>query len=558
MNDADQQIYKVNFHSDSSPKTITDQVNTRFADLQYDNARDRIIAVAEYHAGNTEPLNSIVSINISAKNPKDAVTTLVEGDDFYAYPSLSPSGEELVWLSWNHPNMPWDSTQLWQSKLNNSGAPVKPKLIAGDIGESLFQPRWSPDGELHFVSDQSNWWNIYRRHRNLIKPVAPMEAEFGLPLWQFGMSTYDFFDSKQALCCYSKEGCWDLALFSPEEKRVLPLKTEWNWFSSIDCSEDEAVFLAASPNTTPQVVRYSLKRKEFDQLTGVDSNSDWTGFISQPKFVSFPVSDSEHAYGFFYPPCNASYVGPHGDKPPLIVLCHGGPTGSTSTTFNLKVQFWTSRGFAVFDVNYRGSTGFGRDYRHKLYGQWGLLDVEDASKAARYATAQGWVSAEKRIIRGSSAGGYTVLAALTFTDTFNAGCSVYGIGDLEILAKETHKFESRYGDSLIGPYPEEKHKYVTRSPLNFVEKLNCPVIFFQGMKDKVVPPNQATLMSQAIQSKGLPVALITYDNEAHGFRDAQNIVHSLNSELAFYGKIFGFITDSNNPELPIENMDDWK
>lgn len=544
-NFADQRLYKQT--PDGEPQAVSQESggNLRYADAVIDTERGRIICVCEDHTGGGhEPVNTLVSINL---DQGEDIQVLVSGSDFYASPRLSPDRTQLAWLSWNHPNMPWDGTQLWVAPIQADGVLGEPQLVAGGVEESVFQPEWSPDGSLYFVSDRTGWWNLYRWHPPLvqgslgeIEPLCEMEAEFGLPQWVFGMSTYAVESANRIICTYTQDGIWYLASLDTQTKQLEVIETPYTDISSVHAANNRAVFMAGSATEPTAVVQMDLATRQLEALRRSSQLEIDTGYLSVPQAIAFPTENNLTAYAFFYPPQNKDYTAPAGEKPPLIVKSHGGPTASTSSAFNLKIQYWTSRGFAFVDVNYGGSTGYGRDYRQRLKDQWGIVDVDDCANAAKYLAEQGLVDGERLAIAGGSAGGYTTLAALTFRDIFKAGASYYGVSDLEILAMDTHKFEARYLDGLIGPYPERKDLYEKRSPIHFTDQLSCPVIFFQGLEDKVVPPNQAEMMVEALKAKGLPVAYVAYEGEQHGFRRAENIKRTLDGEFYFYSRVFGF------------------
>jgi dipeptidyl aminopeptidase/acylaminoacyl peptidase len=542
-NFGDQRLYRQTPGSEPQPLTL--EANRRYADAVIDPQRRRIICVCEDHSnGGHEPANCLVSINV--ENGEDALV-LASGSDFYSSPRLSPDNSQLAWLSWNHPNMPWDGTQLWVASIKEDGSLSEPQLVAGGVEESVFQPEWSPDGVLYFVSDRTDWWNFYRWQPSLgkggvwmVESLCEMEAEFGLPQWVFGMSTYAFESANRIICTYTQEGIWYLASLDTQTKQLEVIETPYTEISSLHAANGRAAFIAGSATEPTAIVQMDLATRQIEVLRRSSELEIDTGYLSMPQAIAFPTENGLTAYAIFYPPQNKDYTAPPEEKPPLIVKSHGGPTASTSSAFNLRIQYWTSRGFAFVDVNYGGSTGYGREYRQRLKDNWGIVDVDDCVNAAKYLAEQGLVDGERLAIAGGSAGGYTTLAALTFRDVFKAGASYYGVSDLEILAKETHKFESRYLDGLIGPYPERKDLYEKRSPIHFTDQLSCPVIFFQGLEDKVVPPNQAEIMVEAIKAKGLPVAYVAYEGEQHGFRRAENIKRTLDGEFYFYSRVFGF------------------
>ncbi|MEG5174842.1 S9 family peptidase [Microcoleus sp. B3-D7] len=559
---ADQRIYTQTLNS--QPEPLTPTANSRYADAIVDKQRNRLICVREDHAGEGEPVNTIVSINLD--NGED-IQILTQGNDFYASPRLSPDGSQLSWICWNHPNMPWDGTELWVAEINADGSLGEKYLVAGGVDESIFQPEWSPDGVLYFVSDKSNWWNFYRwQSRTPLNPslvrgeaeietsLCEMAAEFGLPQWVFGMSTYAIVSESKIICTYTQQGQWHLASLDLTTKQLTTIETPYTDISSVKGRGKTVVFLAGSPTESTAIVQLNLATNKLEILRQSSNLSINPGYLSVPEPIEFPTENNLTAFGFFYPPKNQDFAAPAGEKPPLVVKSHGGPTAATSSSMNLKIQYWTSRGFAVLDVNYGGSTGYGREYRKRLLDSWGIVDVDDCANGAKYLAQKGLVDGERMAIAGGSAGGYTTLCALTFRDVFKAGASYYGVSDLEALATDTHKFEARYLDGLIGPYPERKDLYVARSPIHSAERLSCPVIFFQGLEDKVVPPNQAEMMVEILKAKGLPVAYVAYEGEHHGFRRAENIKRTLDGEFYFYSRVFKFELAEPVEEVVIFNL----
>jgi dipeptidyl aminopeptidase/acylaminoacyl peptidase len=523
----------------------------RYADIILDRHRRRLVCVREAHVEDAgEAINTLVAVDLN----DGAVQVLAEGHDFYASPGMSNDGKRLAWITWDHPDMPWDATELWMSELAADGTPAKPQRVAGGGGESVFQPAFRDDGVLFFVSDPDGWWNLHCRKGGANRCLLPMQAEFGRPQWQFGMSTFGFDASQRIVCCYSQGGFWHLARLNAKGDELEAIDTAFTDIQAIAVAGNRALVIAGAATRTAAVVLVDTSngasRVIRESVPGVIPED----FISAPEPVTFTSGDGEHAHAFYYAPRNSDYFAADDERPPLIVIGHGGPTGATSATLNLSLQFWTSRGFAVLDVNYRGSTGYGRAYRELLAGRWGIADVEDCINGARYLADTGRADGARLIIRGSSAGGYTTLAALAFHDDFAAGASYYGISDLESLARDTHKFESRYLDRLIGPYPAQRDRYVARSPIHSVDRLSCPVIFFQGLDDAVVPPSQAERMVEALRSKGLPVAYLAFEGEQHGFRKADTIKRTLQAELRFYARVFGFSPAGDLPELEIENL----
>ncbi|WP_420629315.1 S9 family peptidase [Candidatus Leptofilum sp.] len=551
-NFVDQRLYVQYPYSEPDP--LTPSKSLRFADGTVDAKRGRLFCIREDHSEpGEEPTNSLVSLNLDGHNEAGAV--LAAGNNFYASPRLSPNGRQLAWLSWNHPNMPWDGTELWLADLDETGTTLNNMTkIAGGSNESVFQPEWSPNGELYFVSDRTNWWNLYRWRDGAAQPVYPMEAEFGRPQWAFGISTYGFERDDTVICTYTQNGIWHLARLNTKLGTLTPIDTPYSSISQLRVGNGFAHFIGGSATRPNAIVRLNLQTNDAQILRQSTDLTVDTAYLSVPESVEFPTENGLTAHAIYYPPQNRDFAAPQGEAPPLLVISHGGPTSATQTTLNLGTQYWTSRGFAVLDVNYGGSTGYGRSYRQRLNGQWGIVDVQDCINSAKYLVRQGLVDGNRLAIRGGSAGGYTTLCALTFHNTFSAGASFFGVSDVEALAKETHKFESRYIDSMIGPYPEAKQLYTERSPIHYTDQINCPLILFQGLEDKVVPPNQAEMMFEAVKAKGIPVAYVAFPGEQHGFRSAENIKRTLDGELYFYGKIFGFELADPVKSIEIENL----
>jgi dipeptidyl aminopeptidase/acylaminoacyl peptidase len=533
----DQRIYRQ--QQGRVPVAITD-AGSFFADYRVDGWRDRLIAVRETHTPGHEATNDIVAIGTPIGVP---TVTLIEGADFYSDPIVSPDGKFLAWLQWNHPNMPWDGTELWVAAFNPDGSVGVRETVAGGPEESIFQPEWSADNALYFVSDRSGWWNLYRwRPSTSLKasepssePVHAMAAEFGKPQWTFSMVTYAFVSANRIAATYVQDGRWHLAMIDTDSHRFDPIAMPLQPLESIKATSDAIYFIGASATEAAAIVE--LRGRELTMLRSSTSEPIAREWISVAEGVTFTAAGRD-VHAFYYPPTNPDVEAPQDDRPPMLVITHGGPTGATSDALDPKIQFWTSRGFAVLDVNYSGSTGYGRPYRDRLKGQWGIADVEDVVGGANAMVALAKADANRLIIRGGSAGGYTTLAALTFHDTFKSGASYYGISDLEVLQQDTHKFESRYNESLIGPYPAAKDIYVARSPIHFTDRLSCPIILFQGLDDKVVPPNQSEMMAEAVRKKGLKVKYVAFEGEQHGFRKAETIIRALEEELAFYRDVF--------------------
>jgi len=545
INDKDQQIYLLN--EEKKPRKITDSKTRRYIDLVFDHKRELIFAIGEDHKDKVE--NFIVCID-----PKDLSKEKValSGHDFYSSLTIDPKSEKIAFIYWDDPNMPWDGTFLELAKIQDDGSLKVEKQIAGKDDVSIFQPKFSSDGTLYFVSDKTGFWNIYRHIDGKNELLTDMQAEFGLPQWVFGMSMYDFIDSGNILCCFIKEGIFHLGLLDIKSKKLTELSLPYSYFQHIKATPNKGYFLAGSPKEPLSVIELGLKTQKIKVLKKSKDIDLDEGYISSPDMIKYSTTDSDHAYMIYYPPKNKDHK--IKQAPPLIVISHGGPTAQTNNVLNLKIQYWTSRGFAVADVNYRGSTGYGRKYRNKLYNKWGIYDVDDCSNAALYLADNNKADRKKLIIKGGSAGGYTTLACLTFKDVFATGASYYGVSDLEVLAKETHKFEAHYLDKIVAPYPKNKKIYYERSPIHYTDKLSCPVIFFQGEDDKIVPPDQAELMVEALKKKKIPVSYLLYKHESHGFRRAENIKKSLEAELYFYSQVLAMnLTEKVSP-ISIFNM----
>ena len=552
-NYSDQKLYELK--ADFSPTPITPGTSFRYADCVFDKYRGQLIGVREDHtSSDREAVASIVSIDPSVN---DGGEMIVSGNDFYSSPRISPDGTRLSWLTWNHPGMPWDGTELWVGKFTSEGKVDEKWRVTGGLTESVFQPEWSPDNMLYFISDQSGWWNIYRWREDLAKvePLCTMASEFGLPQWVFGLSTYGFESANRIVCSYIHQSSTHLATLNTDTGKLDPITLPFSGIRAIHVTPRQALFIAESSTLPSAIIQFNMAEAKIQVLRRESNAVIDSGYLSDPEEIQFPTENGLTAFGLYYRPKNRDYRAPTSSRSPLLILSHGGPTSAANKGFSLDIQYWTSRGIAVCDVNYGGSTGYGREYRERLKGKWGVVDVDDCANAALYLVNQGLVDGNRLIIRGGSAGGYTTLAALTFRDVFKAGASYYGVSDLEGLAKDTHKFESHYLDSLIGPYPEKRELYVERSPIHFTNRLSCPIIFFQGLEDEVVPPDQAQRMFDAVRSKGLPTAYVPFEGEQHGFRKAESIKRALEAELYFYSKVFGFQLADQIEKVEIVNED---
>ena len=556
-NYSDQRLYRQKLGS--SPEALTPLVDVRYADGVIDHQSNRIVSVREDHTVKGEAVNTIVAVNLASGGPGEVI---VSGNNFYSSPRISPDGRQLAYLTWNHPNMPWDGTELWVSTFDADGKPVNSQRVAGGLKESVYQPEWSPDNRLYFVSDRTGWWNIYRSNNGRAEAICPLEAEFGGPQWVFRQSHYGFASPRQIICIYTMKGGTHLARLDTVTGRLEEILTPYSGgarqIRDIAVGPDHAVFVGGSPTEADSIVQIDLRTPKLTVLRRSRNVTVDNRYLSIPRHVEFQTTNGLTAHSFYYPAKNPDYSAPASEKPPLIAICHGGPTGQTSTALRYSIQYWTSRGIAVLDVDYRGSTGYGRPYRERLNGQWGVVDVDDCVNGARHLVQNGEVDRNRVAIEGGSAGGYTTMCALTFRDFFKAGASYFGISDLETFVKDTHKFESRYLDRLVGPYPEKKDLYRERSAINYVERVSCPMILFQGLEDKIVPPDQSEKFYKVLRDKGLPTAYIAYEGEQHGFRKSENIKRSIEAELYFYGKVFDFEPADQIESVHIDNIEATK
>jgi dipeptidyl aminopeptidase/acylaminoacyl peptidase len=545
-NFADQRLYRVDAGG-SDPVAITpDEGDVRFADAAVTPGGGSLVCVRERHGGDgvDAVVNDLVEVPAEGGEP----VQLVGGHDFFAAPRVSPDGRHLAWLCWDHPNMPWDGTELWVADL--PGAP-NPRPVAGGRDESISQPRWSPDGRLHWISDRSGWWNLYREGDTA--SLAPMEAEFARPDWVFGQSTYTFLSDGRVAATWSRDGISHLGLVA--DGTAHPIDVPFTDISALQTRGTRVVAIAASGRQPAAVVEVDVDTAAVTVLKASRGASLPDAAVSEARPITYPTEGGTTAHAFFYPPRLDGFEGPAGERPPLVVRSHGGPTGAASPALNVEIQFWTSRGVAVVDVDYGGSSGYGREYRRRLDGRWGIVDLDDCVNAALHLAREGEVDGRRLAVRGGSAGGYTTLCALTFRDIFATGASYYGVSDLETLATDTHKFESRYLDRLIGPYPRDKEVYRQRSPIHFAERVRVPVILLQGLEDKVVPPSQAEVFVEALRAKRVPFAYLTFEGEQHGFRQAPTIRRAIEAELWFYGRVLGFEPADRLDPVPVENGD---
>ena len=546
----DQRLYRQG--PGAGPVAITPEPDAprglRYADGVVTADGSTIVCVRERHAG--EVVNEIVAVPTDGSHEPEV---LVGGHDFFSTPRLSPDGSRLAWLAWDHPNMPWDGTRLYVGRFDGSAVTDVVEVAGGDR-VSVFQPTWSPDGVLHFVADPTGWWNLHRLGADGAAEVLhDVQAEFGLPQWQFAMSTFAFLDDDSIACSFVQDGSTRLGVLGPDGLRVIT--DDLVIGASVAVSDGRIAVVAATARESSAVMLIDADSGGREVVRRPSKLDIEDASVSVAEPIAFPTSGRQTAHAFFYAPRSATCTGPGDDRPPLLVFTHGGPTGSVSPSLNASIQFWTTRGFAVVDVNYGGSTGYGRAYRERLEGNWGIVDVQDCVAAVRYLVERGDVDPDRVAIRGGSAGGFTTLAALAFTEgVFRAGANYYGVSDLAGLAADTHKFESRYLDSLVGPYPQRKDLYEARAPVEHADRITCPVVTFQGLEDAIVPPSQSERIVEALRSRAIPCAYVTYEGEQHGFRKAENVAHSLGAELSFYGQVFGFEPAGDGPVLQVENL----
>jgi len=547
-NFADNRLYTA--AGDAAPLPMSaENPQHRFADFVLDTGKRRLIAVREAHVeGETYPVNTICAVGFDGVE-----TVLVDGSDFFAAPRLSPDGRQLAWMCWDNPRLPWQGTELWLADVGVDGTLENGRLIAGGVDEAICQPEWSPAGVLHFVSDRSGWWNLYDFADGVVNALCPFEAEFASPHWSFGGAMYGFRANGDIVCTYIQNAVSKLALLPSGAGVLQTIDTPYQEIRDLRVAGDFVTLLGGAPTIAVELVRLDVASGARTVLARSITTLPDAAYLSVAQNVSYPSANGRTAHAFYYPPANPDFAPLDGELPPLMVIGHGGPTSMATNTLKLATQFWTSRGFAVLDVNYGGSSGFGRAYRDALKGQWGVVDVDDCVAGADYLVRQGLVDPARLVIRGGSAGGYTVLSALAFHDVFKAGASYYGVSDLAGLDADSHKFESHYTDYLIAPQPQAQALYLERSPIHHADKLKSPMIFFQGLDDKVVPPPQSEVMVDALRRAGVPVAYMTLEGEGHGFRKADSIVRTLEAELYFYLTVFGVTPPPGLPAVDIEN-----
>jgi dipeptidyl aminopeptidase/acylaminoacyl peptidase len=553
-NDRDQRLYRHREGEEPVPITPEPEVERglRYADADVSPDGERLACVRERHDANGEVTNDLVVMRTDGSAP----AVIASGRDFYGSPRWSPDGSRIAYLGWDFPQMPWDGTELRVAEVGPDGTVDSERHVAGGPEESVFQPAWSPDDLVHFVSDRTNWWNLYREDANgEVTNLTPTDAEFGVPMWVFGYATYAFLSDGRIAVAYRRQGVHHLALLDPATGEMLDLDLPFTCFDSyLSASGQRLAFIAGGAAVPMQVVSLDFATRAVEVLCESEVIEFDAGYVSRPEPIAFPTADGRTAYAYHYPPTNPSAIAPEGERPPLVVYVHGGPTSEVWPEYDLEVQFFTSRGFAYVAVNYGGSTGYGRSFRESLYGRWGEVDVDDAIDATRALVERGLADGDRLLVTGGSAGGWTALCALAFRDAFAAGTSYFGVSDLEPFAETTHKFESRYLDLLVGALPEAAAVWEARSPARHPEGIHRPLLILQGDEDEVVPPAQADVIVEALERQGLPYAYLVFEGEQHGFRKAENIARSLEAELTFYGRVLDFEPHDDLPELDVRNL----
>jgi dipeptidyl aminopeptidase/acylaminoacyl peptidase len=528
----DQRLYRIDEDRDPVPITPVPPTpaSLRYADPRVTWTGHLLICVRERHQGG-EVVNELVAL------PSDGSAdpwVLASGHDFYAAPRPSPDGRSLAWLSWDRPCMPWDGADLWVADLSPDGRLGPARHVTGGPNESVVQPEWNAEGILYFVSDRSGWWNLYRERDGLVEPLLAMAAEFADAPWELDYSSYVFVADGRIACRYRQNGRDRLALLDPETGGLTNLLIPYTSLKPyLRALGDRLAFIGASPTASSAVATLHLPTGRIQVLAGAEVSLD-PAWVSVPRPLEFPTQDGQTAYAFYYPPTNPHATGLAGTRPPLLVQPHPGPTADAKARLDLRTQFFTSRGFGVVDVNYAGSTGYGRAYRERLMGQWGVLDVADCLDAARSLVQAGEVDGRRLVISGESAGGFTTLCALAFHDLFAAGTSAYGIADLETFREQAPKFQAHELDRLVGPYPQAVATYRARSPVHRSDRITCPVLLLQGLNDTIVSPAQTQLMAKALIRKGIPHRYLTFQGEGHGFRRPSSIKRALEAELSLY------------------------
>jgi dipeptidyl aminopeptidase/acylaminoacyl peptidase len=543
----DSRLYRIESPG-AEPRPITPEPPEphawRYADGRVFADGRLIVCVRESH-GEGEPVNELVVLPADGSAEPRVVAS---GRDFYAAPRPSPDGSRLAWLAWDHPHMPFEGTDLCVGDLAPDGSCTNARRVAGSETESIFQPEWGDDGGLYFVSDRSAWSNLYVERDGEVTALTRERAEIGYPQWVFDLSRFAFLDDGRIACLVTRDAVDSLELLDGGELRRVDIP--YTNLSALRSEGDRMVVVAASPTEPSSVLEIGAGTGQWKVLRRSTELTFDDELVSLPEAVTFGG-----AHGFYYAPKNPEFGGPDDERPPLIVYVHGGPTAHVPPILQLSVQFFTSRGLGVIDVNYGGSTGYGREYRDRLRGQWGVVDVEDSAEAARYLAERGDIDPARVEITGGSAGGYTTLLALAVRDEFAAGTSQFGVADLVTFHEDTHKFESHYDDYLVGAWPAAIETYRDRSPISHADSISRPLLLLQGLDDKVVPPAQSEVIVDALKQRGIPHAYIAFAGEGHGFRKAENQRRALAAHASFLAQVFGFELADEVEPIEIENLD---
>lgn len=551
-NFSDQRIYLLQDGEAPVPVTAESpgEKTYRYAAAMLDEKRNRLICVREDHSIPGEVHNTLAAVSLDGDRYGNV---LFSGTDFVAAPTVNRDCSKVAWITWNHPDMSFDCTTLHVADLDEQGELVNIQSIVRP-GVSILEPKWSPDGRLYFAADVAGWWNICRLTDGDIEVVCEQQAEFSAPQWELGISTFHFISAEEILTAYNLTGVWYLGKINTASGELENIETEFTLISDLKAKDGLACFFASSPTRPLSIVKMDLTTLEQEVVCQSQEIDIPDGYCSIPETIEFSNSEGDKVYGFLYPPTNAEYTAPEGDKPPLVIFNHGGPTHSSTATLDPRIQYWTSRGFVVGEVNYGGSTGYGTAYRRRLKGRWGELEVDDLVSAGRYLVKNNLADPEKTVIFGSSAGGYNVLNVVCHSNFYKVGVDVYGLSDLGAFVEKTHKFESHYMDTLVGPYPEAKDIYDQRSPINKVENIATPLLVFQGLDDRIVLPHQAELIVEELKKTSVPVAYIGYEGEQHGFRKAESLINFMQSQQYFFSVILGIEPADNLPPIDIYNL----
>jgi dipeptidyl aminopeptidase/acylaminoacyl peptidase len=524
----------------------------RYADGRVTPDGRLVVCVRERHDVEGEPVNELVAFPADGSaEPR----TVASGRDFYSSPRISPDGRRLAWLCWDHPLLPFEGTELFVADLAEDGTLSNERRVAGSEHEAVTQPLWSPEGVLHFVNDPAGWWNLYAEEGGRVRALHETEAEFAPPQWIFGVSTYTFLPDGRIACVVTRRATDTLELLDPRTGELEPLDLPYTAYTGWSIAQygGRILTIAASETEGSALITIDAATEDVEVVKHESERRIDPAYVSRPEAIAFPGHGGE-SYGFFYPPTNPDFAASEDELPPLIVLVHGGPTAHVYPARSFEIQYSTSRGIAVVDLNYGGSTGYGRAYRDRLRHNWGIVDVDDAAAAARYLAEAGRVDPERILITGGSAGGYTTLLAMGVSDVFSAGISEFGVADLVTFHDETHKFESRYDEYLIGEWPAKKDVYRERSPVTHADRISKPLLLLQGLDDRVVPPSQAEAIAAALDRNGVPYAYIGFEGEGHGFRGAEAIRRAYESSLSFMAQLFGFDPADEIEPIKIANL----